>query len=322
MLRAGRRVCGLAVLLPLVFLGGCLDASDGDDTLQVAVSIPPQRWLVEQLGGERLRVMVLVAPGESPHTYQPTDAQVSRLMASAVYFRTGVSFENGPWFKAIQSAKGLRVVDVREGIDRLDMQPQSPAAGKPDLHAHEGHAHAHPEHEREHVCHSAGGCSDDGKDPHIWLSPQRLKRQAQTMARVLCELDSAGQAQYQRRLAELETCLDDLDRQLREMLSPLRGKAFFVFHPAWGYFAHDYGLRQKAIEIEGKEPSDHQLTEIQQEARAEQIKVVLVQPQISGRGARSVAAATGARLEVADPLPGDVPAGLRQMAEILVQSHK
>jgi zinc transport system substrate-binding protein len=90
-----------------------------------------------------------------------------------------------------------------------------------------------------------------------------------------------------------------------------------VFHPSWGYFADDYGLRQVAIEIEGKEPSDIEVTDIQEATREHEISVIYVQPQIAGKSARAIAGVLGARLETLDPLAPDIVANLRRTTEIL-----
>jgi zinc transport system substrate-binding protein len=118
---------------------------------------------------------------------------------------------------------------------------------------------------------------------------------------------------------QLEQRLDELDETIRRTLAPVRGRSFLVFHPAWGYLADEYGLKQVAIEIEGKAPADHELTALQQFARDEQVNVVFVQPQISGQAADAVAAAIGGRLEVLDPLAADVAANLRRVAGALAE---
>ena len=96
----------------------------------------------------------------------------------------------------------------------------------------------------------------------------------------------------------------------------------FVFHPAWGYFADEYGLRQVAVELEGKEPTDRELTELQQLARREGVRVIFVQPQISGQSAEAIARAVGARVEVFDPLAEDLPSELLRAAEVLTGSYR
>jgi zinc transport system substrate-binding protein len=171
-----------------------------------------------------------------------------------------------------------------------------------DEHEHEGHSHA-------------------GKDPHIWLSPPLLKTQAETVAEELSELDPANAEAYKRNLAELHRRLDEVDEEVGQQLEPFRGRAFFVFHPAWGYFADRYGLRQVAVELEGKEPTDHELTLLLNEARQEDAKVVFVQPEISSRFADAVADAVGGRVETLDPLAEDVPAGLLRAARAISESY-
>ena len=110
-----------------------------------------------------------------------------------------------------------------------------------------------------------------------------MKIQAATIARTLGQLDPSHQAEYRHNLEAVERELDDLDQAIAKKLAALRGKPFFVFHPAWGYFADDYGLRQVAIEVEGKDPTDQELTELQRAARLAGAKIILVQPEISGR---------------------------------------
>jgi zinc transport system substrate-binding protein len=288
----------------LALAAGCRPTGQADASgpLPVAVSIIPECWLVRQVGGARVSVEALVAPGESPHTYQPNDAQVSRLMRAAVFFRIGAAFEKEPWFQAIQAAQKVRVVDLRDGVQLREESPHE------HLRQTSGPAASDP-------------CDDEGKDPHVWLSPRLLKIQAATVARTLGEADPAHEAEYDQNLAALDSRLDQLDQTLRAKLAPLRGKAFFVFHPAWGYFADEYGLRQISVEVEGKEPSDQELTELQREVRRSGAKVVFVQPQISGRSARAVAEAAGARLEQADDLAEDLPGELLRLADALVKSY-
>jgi zinc transport system substrate-binding protein len=91
--------------------------------VQVVVSIEPYRWLVEQIGGSEIEVEVLVAAGESAESYQPTDAQVTNVMQADVYFRTGVAFERGLWFDAIEQMGRFEMVDLRDGVD---LRPHDP----------------------------------------------------------------------------------------------------------------------------------------------------------------------------------------------------
>jgi zinc transport system substrate-binding protein len=105
----------------------------------------------------------------------------------------------------------------------------------------------------------------------------------------------------------------DLDGELRGVLAGKQGLQFIVFHPAWGYFAHAYGLKQVPIEIEGKEPKPAQLKELIEHARKHQIKVVFVQPQFSSKSAEQVAKEIGGQVAFVDPLALNWAENLREV---------
>ncbi len=134
--------------------------------------------------------------------------------------------------------------------------------------------------------------------------------------------DPGHDEDYRRDLARLERRLDELDAELRRKLRPLAGRSFLVFRPSWGYFAAEYGLRQLAIEHDGNEPSDSEITELQRLARREDLRVVFVQPQIPGRSARAVASALGGRTGALGPLARDVAGNLRRTADLLIATSR
>jgi zinc transport system substrate-binding protein len=288
------------LLVALIGLGcGGVGPRGTPTRLVVATSIPPHTWLIEEIGGDRVEVHTVLRPGESPTTHQPSDAQVSRVLSSRVFFRCGVPFESGAWFRALGGH--IEIVDLRDGVAIRTMES----------HTHEGVA-------------VGEGSQPSGAavDPHIWLSPRRLMVQARLVAATLQRLDPDHARDYAARLAGLIAELEELDAWIKNTLAPYRGRAFVVFHPSWGYFADDYGIRQIAIEIEGKEPSDAELTKLQEETRALAVSVVFVQPQIAGKSARAVAGALGARLETLDPLAPDIVANLRHVTATITESFR
>lgn len=286
-LRGARAPAALAAVFAATGCGGELPSPDHDGPL-AAVSVVPQAWLVERIGGPRVRAVTLVEPGASPATYQPTDAQVSLVMRADVYFRIGVPFERGAWFEACQSSGRVPVVDLRRGIELRAIDG--------------GHDHA-----------------SAATDPHIWLSPALLAIQARTVTDALSDLDPEGASGYRRNLAELEGELARLDAHLRTTLAPVAGRRFFVLHPAWGYFADAYGLREIPIEIAGRQPSDSEMTALLRTARQAGADVIFAPPQLSPRTTAAVAAAVGGRIEMLDPLAFDVVANLRQAAEAIAR---
>lgn len=312
------------VLVAVLFCAAGCDRSerpvgrDESGRTGVLVSIAPHAWLVRQIAGDTVRVITLVRPGESPHTYQPGDAQISEAMHCAAYFRAGVPFERGPWMDAVVSARrGPKVVDLWEPMTVLPSVTRGRGADETHATAERGpspqgareHEDAH-EHDHEHN-------HEDGFDPHAWLAPQHLTTQAQAIATTLTELLPDHAATFAVNLASLRHEISRTDRIVAERLAPLVARRFYVFHPAWGYFAQAYGLEQVAVEVAGQQPAEHELTRIQQAARHDGVRVLFVQPQISGRTAQAVAKAMGGRTVVLDPLAENVLANLLEVAEAI-----
>ena len=297
---------GVAAPLLLTACGG-MDRTGGERV--AAVSIPPQAWLVERIGGGRWQPLVLVSPGDSPATYQPSDIQISRVMQAEVYFRIGVPFEEGPWYDAITSRRGPEVVDLRAGIALRQMEGHHE-------HEHEGEAAT-----GEYAGEAAGEVEQaEGEDPHIWLSPALLRVQAATVAAALERLDPDGATAYRENLIGVLAELEDTDVYIRQRLDGLQGRSFFIFHPSWGYFADAYGLRQIAVEIEGKEPTDADITSLKEMAEREGARVLFVQPQIGGSLVPILAEAIGARLQILDPLSPDLIGSLRRAADLFAEA--
>ena len=261
------------------------------EPLPVLVSIMPQKWLAEQVGGELVKVSVLLDKGQDPHGMQPTPEQVTTLFRSKVYFSIGIEFERELLAKIKQSEAKVRVADISASVQKIAMTE---------------HVHGHFDQEEAH---------SGGLDPHIWLDPQNLQQMAANMAAALKEADPANAAVYEQNLQAISTTLTALHEETKGMLSPFKGQTFLVYHPAFGYFAKAYGLRQEAVEIEGKSPAPKQLYDLINKAKQEKARVVFVQPQFDRKNGETVAKAIGGSVAVLDPMAANVPENLRLMAK-------
>jgi zinc transport system substrate-binding protein len=261
--------------------------------VQAVVSILPQADFVAHVGGGHVGVTVLVGPGQSPHTYEPTPEQIHALGRARVFFRIGMPFEETLVPKIRGSFPQLEIVDTRQGVKLRRVEAH--------LHEPEGGGHDHGE--------EAGG-----DDPHIWLDPKRVQIQAGTIADALARVDPAHAADYRRNLAAFSTALDALDARIAAALAPVRGQSFFVYHPAFGYFADAYGLRQVPVELGGKEPAARDVAALVERARRERVRVIFVQPQFSQRSAEVLAREIGGAVVPLDDLPRDYLASLEAMA--------
>ncbi len=299
------RLAMLLVAVPWVAAcapGPTVEVESGDAAVTAFVSILPQAWFVERIGGQHVAVEVLVGPGESPATYDPTLKQLARLGRADVFFRIGVPFETARMPRIRDQFPDLRVVDCNEGIDL--------AASEADEAAPVAHGNDHADdHDHGHDHDHGGG------DPHTWMSPVLAKRQARTIAEALADLDPAHAEAYQANLEQVLADLDALHQDLQETLAPLAGRTLYVFHPAYGHFARTYGLEQVAVERGGKSPDLRSLGRLIQRAKADGVRVIFVQPQFESDAARTIAEAIGGAVVPMDPLARDYLANLRRMAE-------
>ncbi len=270
-----------------------------EKSIKVFVSIVPQAYFVERIGKDRVDVSVMVGPGQSPATYEPKPKQMADLGRAALYFRIGVPFENVWMDRISQINPDMKVVDTRDGITLLPMTSHSHDDDK-GKHGKDGGKK-----------HTGGGL----KDPHIWLSLRLVKIQSQNICQALMEQDPAGKDFYRNNLQAFLVELDELDMRISRIFQNLENRRFMVFHPAWGYFAHDYGLKQIPIEIEGKEPNAKSLANLIEQAKEKGIRVIFVQKHFSSRTARTIADAIGGQVVKVDPLAKDYPDNMKQIAD-------
>ncbi|MFZ5585444.1 MAG: metal ABC transporter solute-binding protein, Zn/Mn family [Thermodesulfobacteriota bacterium] len=279
--------------------------------LELAAGVPPVAWLVGRVAGPEATVQILSGPGQNPHTFEPTPKQVAGLSRAAAYFSVGLPFEEKVLAKLKAANPGLRVVDLTAGLDLLP-EPAEPGHGHGPGKAAKGHGHAKPQ--------AGGHAHDEGEmDPHVWLSPRLCQAMARAVATGLSELDPARAPAYAANLAGLLADLQGVDARLGGLLAPLKGQEFLVYHPAFGYFGRDYGLRQVAVETGGREPGPKRLAGLIARAKARKIKVIFVQPQFPQKTAEQVAREIGGAVAALDDLAADPLANWERMAQALTQ---
>ncbi len=277
----------------------------------VFVSILPQKHFVEQIAGDTINVEVMVQPGASPATYEPKASQMKKLAGSLAYYAVGVPFEKA-WLEKIAAMnQNMAIVHTDDGIHKLAMEEHHHDTDEKD---HTDHDHKHENHSTSHN-HEKVQHQHDGLDPHVWLAPSLVKHQATIISRSLMGFLPEQASLFQENLNIFQERLDALDKELRLILQDMAGKEFMVFHPSWGYFANEYGLRQVAIEIEGKDPKPAQLAGLIENAQKHDIRVIFVQPQFSQKSARVIAAEIKGEVITIDPLAEDWFANMYIVAE-------
>jgi zinc transport system substrate-binding protein len=243
----------------------------------------PQAFFVDRVAAGRVQVEVMIPPGASPATYQPTLEQMKAFSKASLYVKVGhpgFPFERTWLDRLLAERPGLTVLDAFAGL------------------------------------------APTQEDPHLWVSPRRARVMAREIAAALTRLLPQQESAFAANLQRLHAEIDALDLEIRRILADARGKSFLVFHPAWEAFARDYGLQQLAIERHGKEPDAKALADLIAQARAAGVKCIFVQPQFDPQSARTVARELGARIETLDPLAYDWPANLRRVAQALADASR
>lgn len=260
----------VALALACAGAGRAAEPAAPGGRLAVAASILPLADFAREVGGVRVEVTTLVPPGTSPHTYEPTPAQLLLVSRARLLVLNGAGLEY--WAdKLIAAAANPRLVVVRA------------AAGLPLL---------------------AGDADDRSGNPHVWLSPRLAIHEVAAIRDGLIRADPAGTAVYRANALRYAARLRALDREIRAAVAGFRSRKFIAFHPAWAYFARDYGLEQAAV-IErspGREPSPAEVLRIIRSAKAIGARAIFAEPQFSTKAARVIAAECGATVLLLNPL--------------------
>lgn len=287
------------VILLVVVLSSCSTLTKDEENIDnIMVSVLPQKYFVEQIAGDRFNISVMIPPGASPVTYEPTPKQMKELTKSFAYFRIGhIEFEKSWMNKLIDINPKMNVVDISTNADLI-----KPEVEHDHDHAHEGHHH-------------------HGVDPHIWTSPKEVKKQAEIIFNFLIKSKPDYKNEFLGNYEEFKQELDSLDIYLIKTLNPYKGRKFLIFHPALSYIARDYGLEQISIEIDGKEPTPANIQHIIDVAKEENIKIVFVQSQFSTHNAEVIANEINGRVVQIDPLDQNWIESTRYIADQIVKSY-
>ncbi|MEA2031144.1 MAG: zinc ABC transporter substrate-binding protein [candidate division Zixibacteria bacterium] len=271
--------------ITLVLFGTACNSVKTSSTPSVFVSIPPQAFFVEQIAGTSVEINILVGPGQSPATYDPTPQQMARLANADILFTVGVPFEQHLLDKIKSGFKNLEIVNT---YNKIKLRPIN--------HNHE---------------HEATGLND----PHIWLDPSLVKIQSKTICKALCRLMPDHKKTFEDNLTKFNQRLDSITADIHRKLSSLEKRTIYVFHPSYGYFCDAFDLKQVTIEKRGKEPSAQQLSSIVDRCLENSVNVIFVQPQFSQKSAKAIAKTIDGNIVPLDPLARDYFNNLNDMAE-------
>ncbi|OGV39620.1 MAG: hypothetical protein A2020_02840 [Lentisphaerae bacterium GWF2_45_14] len=299
MLRKSKVFLIFAIFAVLLF--SCSKKRKADNSagkITVMTAIAPQKYLVEKIGSGYVAVEVMVPKGSDPHDFAPTPTLIMQLSKAKIFFRVGMPFEDRIIEKIRGSGLKTLIVDSSEGIVRRKISQDEEEHGNLD-HGDDNH---------------------DNLDPHVWNSVQNLRIMASNICAALCKESPQHAQEFKGNLSNLDSELAGIQKEISTLMAPFKGRTFYVFHPSFGYFADSCGLKQKAIEAEGKTPTPKQLSEIIKLAIKENVTIIFASPQFSTKSAEAVASAIKGAVVKIDPLPANPVANFRAMASEIKKS--
>lgn len=268
MLKLKEIILSILVLL----LSGCA-SYNLDDRPRVAVTILPQKYLLDRIVGDSIEVVCVVPEGDNPEEYSAVPSQMKKITSSSLYFKVGeLGFEKTMLPSILQNAPNIEVVMLSQDLDFIS-----------STCFHNGEEHLH-------------------HDPHYWTSPNGAKLMATNMYNAIIKFDSTNSIYYTKNYRELIEELDALDMMVDSLLKEIPNREFAIFHPSLSYFARDYDLRQLTLEEMGKEITPKSMLKAIEEAIEEDVKIVFVQNEFSPEQVKTFAQEIEAKVVVINPL--------------------
>ena len=258
--------------------------------IKVSASVLPQAYFVERIGGDRVETQVMIPGGASPATYEPTPQQLVMLLDSKLYIKVGVPtfpFEKKHFNSMIEKNKNMIVVNMSDG-----------------------------------VIYRSFSFNENIKDPHVWVAPYTVKMAAENIYNALSRIDPFNKTYYKRNFDLFLTDIAGLDNQIKTILAGKKGCSFMVFHPAWGYFADQYGLKQLSIELEGKTPNASNIKKMIDTAKGKDIKIIFTQTGFDKKSAETIAHEIHGTVVEIDPLEKNWLENMKKIAEAFSRAAK
>ncbi|MDD3199804.1 MAG: zinc ABC transporter substrate-binding protein [Eubacteriales bacterium] len=274
----------MTLMVACLCLTGCrTDEKVAEETEKpiIAVTIVPEKTFAEAVCGDLAEVITTVPPGNSPENYEPTPQEMEKLEKASLYFSIGVPTEKA---NILPNIGMVKVIPLQDKVAEVYPERVFPSGER---------------------------------DPHIWLSPKRVKVIIETIAQEMSALDPENKEIYQKNAAAYLKQLDELDQQIKRTLQGAESKKFMVYHPAFGYLADDYGLQMYALEEEGKEATIQHLQDMVDLAKAENIKVIFYQDEIDSSQSEAFAEEISGRTVQLAPLAADYIDNLKRMAQAM-----
>lgn len=291
-----------AALLALVGCGQTPQENQGK--LQVVTTVYPVYDVVKKVAGDHADVTLLVPPGAEPHDWEPTASDLKKIGQAKVFFYNGAGLEPTDQILKKDITRDAMVVELSHGLDLLKAEDHDD-----DDHDHDHDTDHHDEDHHDEDHHAEGHHHHHhhgGVDPHVWLDPQNVMKEAVVVAEALAKVDPAHADAYRANAKKYQDELAALDKDMDAALSSLANKNLVVSHEAFGYLAARYGLTQVGIMgvDADAEPTPDRMAQLVEFIREHDVRTIYSEELVNPRLAEAIAAETGAVVRVLNPIEG------------------
>ncbi|EOY5418773.1 zinc ABC transporter substrate-binding protein ZnuA [Cronobacter turicensis] len=295
----------LCAALSAAILGGAATSAQA----AVVASLKPVGFIAAAIADGVTPTEVLLPDGASEHDYALRPSDVKRLQKADLVVWIGPDMEAfmDKSVKALPAQKNLALAEL------ASVKPLLMKGVDDDDAEHEDHAH-HGAESDEHHHHG-------DYNMHIWLSPEIARASAVAIHEKLVELMPQSKAKLDANLQRFEAELARTDKQVANELAPLKGKGYFVFHDAYGYYEKHYGLTSLGHFTVNPEiqPGAQRLHEIRTQLVEQKAECVFAEPQFRPAVIEAVARGTKVRMGTLDPLGTSVSLSKDSYMQFLTQ---
>jgi len=294
----------VGIIIAAILLAGAMVAAgyfiwvssepEDDGNMSVVVTLLPYADFVKRVGGDRIGKVTDIVPIQAGcgHDYEMTPKQLKAVSSAMLYFAVGAGheFEEANLDKITEQNPGMTVVDTSVGITLLT---------------------------------NTFGEDAGATNPHVWTSPRNVVIIVRNICAGLVKVDPAGKQIYEANRDTFIGNLSQMDNETGAALKPYNNGTFVIYHPAWSYFAKDYGLNQLPIEeTEEQPPSPEHIKDVIDEEKALHLTTVYRSPADDPSSSETVAEGIDGQVVVINHMAEDYIGNIQNVTAELVKGFK
>ena len=310
-----------------------------NNTSDIVVSIPPQKYFVEKIVKDIKTVSSVLGETDNPETYELTFKQLQSIEKANIFFLIGVPYEH-ELEESLESKNipSLKMVDMGQLVERKMFLDDIHGDEHDDHDTHEGeHEHDASDHddasEGDHE-HDDDHDASEGdhehadedhlhtSDPHIWLSVANAPKLAQYTYEVLVKEYPQHSDVFYKNYQELLLEIQDVTMSIDTLLVPHKNKSILIYHPSLGYLSDEFNLTQIPIQWKGRESSLQQIQQITSLALENNIKTIFIQEGFPQDTAQSIAEQLNGEVVFLNPLMENWTQNIQAIANALNKSFE